>query len=228
MLRTVRRESEPEPPSYQELGRNDRVGRYIATCTQLRAAADGVRMALADASLKGRELSGTVTRQVLYSTQDSLRAFTGDASLCIRLFCYGAAELAEYVPVSSMEPFSLDWFMFAKNFVMENEDSLLRANPIAGRIDELAREKTLSRGWADTAQKAGILALAAYPVRAINKKQVYRPALILLALASQQTAFDDELACQILSDTVSLLEIVIQIGRRDEILERRIATRWKD
>ena len=85
-----------------------------------------------------------------------------------------------------------------------------------GRIEDFKREESLSGQCLTSAQEAGIRALAAYPVRAIDENQVDRPAFVLLALASQETAFADELACQILSETVSLLEVVVQLGWRDE------------
>lgn len=102
-----------------------------------------------------------------------------------------------------------------------HEDTIFQGNPIVGQIDKLVREEELSGQCVTLAQDAGIRALAAYPVRAINKHQADRPAFVLLALASQETAFAEQLACHILSQAVSLLEIVIQIRRRDEIFGLR-------
>ncbi|HUT92598.1 MAG TPA: hypothetical protein VMY37_24105 [Thermoguttaceae bacterium] len=157
----------------------------------------------------------------LDTAQGSLRAFTGDTSLSVDLLCVGDAEVAEWVGVSPVERLSEWWFQFAKIFIFDNEDTLLQPKRIVRQFDQLARERALSGQGVTIAQEAGIRALAAYPVRAISKNQADRPAFVLLALASQETAFSDQLACQILSETVSLLEIVIQIGWRDEIFELR-------
>ncbi|MFH1268436.1 MAG: hypothetical protein ABIK89_22165 [Planctomycetota bacterium] len=220
LLRSLRHEVERDPLSDQELGGGDRVRRYLASCAMLRSAADRVRVALTDASLMGPQLSGPLVQEVLASIEDSLRAFSGDTSLGIDLFGVGGTDVSEWVPLSGLEPLS-DWSQFAKHFVLEHDATLLRGNPIAGQIDELAREGVLSEEYLASAQRVGIHALSANPVRAIDEKHGDRPAFVLLALASQKTAFADELACQILSETVSLLEIVVQTGWRDRRFELR-------
>jgi hypothetical protein len=198
LLRTVRHEVE-----------RDRVGRFLSSCSVLQDAADRVRTALADSGLVGRALSGAATHGILDATQHALRAFSGDAGVQVDLFHFGDTELVEWVSVCPIERLSESWFPFAKIFVFDNEDKLLRAKPIVQQLNELGT----------AAREAGIGAVAAYPVRAIKKRQAERPALVLLAFASQEMAFADELARQILSDAVSLLEIVIRIGWRDEVFE---------
>ena len=200
LLRTVRPEAE-----------RDRVGRFIGSCAHLQAAAGRVRTALVDSELVGRALSGSVTHDILNSTQDSLRTFTRDRSLSVDLFHFGDAEVAKWVSVCPVERLPDSWLQFAKIFVLDNEDTLLRCKPIVRQVSEFNA----------IAQEAGIRALAAYPVRAISENQADRPALFLLALASEQTAFADQLARQILSEAVSLLETVIRIGWRDEVFELR-------
>jgi len=216
LLRTVRREAEREPLSEEGFGQSDRLRRYLSGCEELRSSADRVRKALADRDLMGAQLSSSVIQHVLASTQDALRAFTGDTSLSLDLLGVGETEVSKWVSVSPGERLS-DWFQFAKIFVLEHGDTLLQANPIVGQIEELARGGALPEDHLRFAQEVGIRALAANPVRAIGENQADRPAFVLLALAFQETAFADELACQILLQTVSLLEIAVQVGKRDEI-----------
>lgn len=220
LLRSLHREIERGPRSDQEFGGSDRVRRYLSSCDMLRNAADRVRVALADVSLTGPKLSGPLVQEVLASAENSLRAFSRDTSLGIDLLGVGGSEVSGWVPLSRLEPMS-DWSQFAKHFVWEHDATLLRGNPIAGEIGELACEGILSEEHLAAAQRAGVHALSANPVRAIDEKHGDRPVFVLLALASQETAFADELACQILSDTASLLEIVVQTGWRDRCFEVR-------
>ena len=189
----------------------DRIGLYLSSCAPMQAAADRLRTALADRALVGRTLSGSVTHDILDATQDSLRAFTGDTSLSVDLFHVGDAELGEWVPLSPVERLSDWWLQFAKTFVLQNEDTLFQPRRIVCQFNESVTD----------AREAGILALAAYPVRAMSENSADRPAFVLLALASQRNAFAEELACQMLSQAASLLEIAIQIGRREEIFRLR-------
>jgi len=204
LLRRVRPQVEP-----------DRADRFLSSCASLQAAANRLRMALADRSLMGRALSGSVTQDVLDMAQESLRTFTGDASLSVDLFGIGDPGVSKWVSVSPREPMS-GWFQFAKVFVLEHGDRLLQAKSIVGQVEELARAGTLPEDCLRLAQDVGVRALATNPVRAIGEGDTDRPAFVLLALASQHTAFVDGLACQILSQTAALLGIAVQIGWRDE------------
>jgi hypothetical protein len=216
LLRTVRHEVE-----------RDRGGRFIGGYAHLQAAADRVRTALADSGLSGRALAGSVTRKILDSAQDSLRASTGDTAVSVDLLGVGGAQITQWVSVSP-RGLPLDWRQFGAIVALEHGDALLQAVPIVTPIEQLANTGALAEDEVRFAQDVGIRALAAYPVRAIDENQADRPAFVLLALASQETAFADQRTCQILAECVSLLEIAIQIGWRDEILRLRSSRLQED
>ena len=168
----------------------------------------------------GRNLSVSVIREILGSTEDSLRAFTGDVSLSVDLLGLGDTDVTEWVSALLVN-WDLRWPDLANVLMLDHGDTLRRGGPIVGRIDDLADKMSLSEQCLTLAREADIRALAAHAVRAIDENDADEPAFTLLALASQETAFAGELACQILSETVSLLEIVVQIGWRDDILRLR-------
>jgi len=195
LLPTIRHEAAQERLFSEELGHSRRVDRYLSSRTHLRAAEDRVEMALADEESKGREPSRSVILDILDSTQDSLREFTGDTNLSVDLLSDGETEGDEWDLMSPADRLPNEWFQFARVLVLEHVDTLFQANPVLGRIDKL---RSLSEDCFALAQEAGVHALAAEPVRAFNKKREYRPAIVLLSLASRKTAFDDELAYQLL------------------------------
>lgn len=220
VLCTVRGQLEPERLSGEGLGGDDGIGRHLSSCAHLRDVADRVRTALAGRTLMGRNLSVSVIREILGSTEDSLRAFTGDVSLSVDLLGLGDTDVTEWVSALLVN-WDLRWPDLANVLMLDHGDTLRRGGPIVGRIDDLADKMSLSEQCLTLAREADIRALAAHAVRAIDENDADEPAFTLLALASQETAFAGELACQILSETVSLLEIVVQIGWRDDILRLR-------
>jgi hypothetical protein len=229
LLSTIRPETELEALSNQEFRPRDRVGRYLASCAQLRTAADRVRTALAVQGLEESRLSGPLSEQLVISTENSLREFVGDGNLWVGLFAARNPQMADWLPVPPLARLPEFWTDFAVAFLEECGDALLAGSSIVGQIRQLTRERVFSEQCFTAAERAGIRALAGDPVRAIDENQVDRPAFVLLALASQETAFVDELAREILSDAVSLLEIVVQIGWRDEVSEPRdLGTRAED
>jgi len=105
--------------------------------------------------------------------------------------------------------------------ILFHEYALTKGN-LAGSVEELVNRGDLPESVVRLLHDERIRAIAARRVFAadIPKQRKMRPALVLYALASDSSAFADELTCCILDQSVALLELAIEIGQRDQSLVR--------
>jgi hypothetical protein len=193
----------------------DRLERFVSSCSDLKSALDDVRRTLAQTNFHGARLSDSLVQRVLAATSDAIRRFTGD-KLEVDLF---GIDSGEYRWVSVAVP-PTDFPSVGKFLFSELEDALLRRAPKAGFTEDLANRGVLSAEAVRSLHEEGIRAVAVWPVPAVDNEQTERPALVLLALASNSTAFADSLTNLILEHSASLLGLVIGIGLRDDLRTR--------
>jgi len=210
LLETLRRTAGPHALADEGLAPSDRFQRYLSSCRELWNAADDIRRELGRVrGRKGRKLAGFLATGLLASTEESLRVFTGDASLCVDLFgSHGEARGRR--PVSSESRLPMGWREPARDLADCAFHMLWEQRPNGRQI----RESDLPSELLNAARESGIRSVVASAVRIESEQAAY----ILLALASLHAAFADELALEIMSNAAFLLEIALQAGRRDEIL----------
>jgi hypothetical protein len=208
-------------PSDKVFGADERVGdhlnRALTSYADLSSGMDEIRKTLAQTDLVGARLANSLVQQILTTTRDALRRLTGDQRLALDLFGVGSGEGDKWVSIALPQPvLPDDWLMPAKNFVWEQEDSLLSGRTIVGRVENLATEGILSADDVEALRRVEIRSLSASPVRAMDDQQTEHAALTLLALACNATAFADDLTNQVLENCASLLSLALQIGQRDD------------
>jgi len=200
---------------HSDVSEGDRLIRFVSSCSDLQSALDDVRKTLAQTKFQGARLSDFLVQRVLAATRDALRRFTGDR-LEVDLFGIDSGEI-RWVSVA-LPP--TDFQPVGKLFFSELEDALLTGRRTVAFTEDLVNRGVLPAEAVRTLREEGIHAVAVWPVHAVDDQQTERPALVLLALASDSAAFADSLTNLILEHSASFLGLVIEIGLRDDLRTR--------
>jgi hypothetical protein len=191
-------------------GAGDRLECFVYSFSDFLSALNDIRESLPQTRLVGARLSDHLIQRASEATKDALHRITG-GELSVELFGIGDED---WVPVTSEEQ-----TIFAK--ILFHENMLTGAN-LAGSVEDLVNRGDLPSSVVRLLDDQGVRAVAVWHVHAadIPNKRKMRPALVLCALASDSSAFDDDLTCFILDQGVALLGLAIEIGQRDQILVR--------
>jgi len=201
-----------------DLEKSDRLRRTVNSFADLTAALNYVNGMLAFRELHGASLTNDLVQRVLAATFGALRRFTGP-TLVIELFGVGPSE--EWLSIASTQ--NEIAAAFAKELYSELDESLVTGKNTQGTIWELAKTGFLSAAAAETLKEQGVRSLALLPVRVADQQRTERPAFMLLALASSDGAFDkNDITNRILDFSVSLFELAVAVGRRDDARTRTL------
>ena len=175
---------------------------------------------LAATNLRGRKLINDLVRQFLQAALDKLRRYTPATDFSLDLFGLRPDTAKIWVSVSPLSNAMFeDWQTAAKYLINEDiqTDAVLRGHGFAASTQKLTDRGFLSAGMEQTLREVGVHGMAVWPVYARDDNANLTPALVLLSLTSDSTIFDDDSVTRLLRQTVSLLELGIIIGQREEL-----------
>jgi hypothetical protein len=226
LLRTVRVGTAGAGAVSDAEGRDaDRLRRVVSSWSDVWFAIDDMRKTLPAIPLFGAQLSNFLLQQILGSIRDALRQSTGDGQFSLYLFAIDPGASGTWVSLALPPTVSDDGEFIAKYVAFECGESLLRGGAFAAAAEVLADRDVVSIATVRAASEAGFHAIAAWPVRVVDDQQRDRPALALVGLASHSGVFADEMTRESLRHCVCLLELAIEIGRRDDVLARENRSR---
>ncbi len=195
----------------------DRLERFLSATSDLASTFDDIRKTLAEGGLTAGQLSDSLIPQILGAARDALQKHAPGAEFSLSLFGLRPGEAKTWESVSSRsDALSEDWRTAAKILIEEQEEAVLRGQRFAASTQDLADRGILSAEAAEFLRTVGVCGAAAWPVCAYNAKRKLVPALALLGVTSDPAMFAGDLAKRLLRQAVSLLELGIIIGQRDE------------
>lgn len=201
-----------------------RLERFRSASSHLASTLDNIRRLLAEMNLAGGMLSSFLIQQILQTARDGLQKFAPDTDFSLDLFGLTSDTAKTWVTVSSRSnPSHEDWQVAAKFLFHEEGEALLRGHSFAASIGDLADQGVISADTATNLLDLGVQGTAAWPVNSPNEKGKLLPGLVILGLSSDTTIFADDLVKRLILQSISLLELAIVLGRRDEILVKRLA-----
>jgi hypothetical protein len=202
----------------------DRLERFRSASSDLGSTLDTIRRTLAEMDLADGKFSSFLIRQIQQAARDGLQKYAPRADFSLDLFGLSSDPAKTWVSVSSQsDALREDWHMAATFLFHEHGEAVLRGHWFAASTADLADHGVISADTAENLLRVGVHGAAAWPVYAPNEEGRLFPGLALLGLSSDATIFADDLVKRLVLQSVSLLELVIVIGRRDEILVRRLA-----
>ena len=186
-------------------------------------AFDDLQRTLAESKLEAGKLSVSLIQRILPATHGGLRKYAPDADFYLDLFGLDGGTAGTWVSVVRGEgDHPDDWHQPAKYVFHDRGDSILQHGSFfAGSTKDLADQGVVSAETKQALLESGALGVAAWPIVTLDKKGVRRPGLVLIGLTSDPTVFADDLARRVLRHGVSLLELAIVIGQRDEVFANR-------
>jgi hypothetical protein len=223
LLKSIRPDVLSDPAMAREMENANRMERFRSAASDLASILNTIQRALAEMDLAGGKFTGTLIQQIQQVTREGLKKYAPRTEFSLDVF--GLSDKAEaWVPVSSRsDTLREDWQMAAKFFFYEQGEAVMRGHSFAESTVDLTDHGIISADTAQNLLRVGVRAAAAWPVYAPGEEPTPFPALALLTLSSDAAAFADDLVKRIVLQSVSLLELVIAIGQRDEILVRRLA-----
>jgi hypothetical protein len=224
LLESIRPEAVSDVAFASGTADGGRLARFLSAYSDLEATLDDLQQALAETKLAAGKLSISLIRRVQQAAHDGLRKYAPNADFSVDLFGLGTDTAETWVSVSwrSDTP-PEDWDTAAKVLFEEQGESVLRGHFFATSTQDLADRGVVSSDTAENLLRMGVRGAAAWPIYTLDDEGNRRPGLVLLALTSDHAIFADDLAKRLLRRSVSLLELVIVVGQRDEILARRSA-----
>ncbi len=224
LLRSIRPEILFDAESALGVEKGDRLERFRSASSGLASMFDTIRSILTEMDLAGGKFSSFLIQHILQSTRNGLQGFAPSVDFSLDLIGLSFDTDTMWVSVSSQsDTLREDWQMAVKFVCHEQAGAVLRGHAFAASTGDLANHGIISADTADNLLRLGIHGAAAWPVSAPNEKGKPCPALALLSLSSDATIFTDDLVKRLVLQSISLLELVIAIGQRDEILANRVA-----
>lgn len=212
--------------------KEDRLELFLEARTLLDAALNGLQRTLADTKLTAGRLTVSSIRHIREATIGALRRLTPQARFLLDLCGLREGSDLDWISVlRAPSPVSAspdDW-QFVANFVLsERGDSLLNGCSFIGSTQELVGRGGDSNETAEALVRVGVGGVGAWPVYALDGKRNLSPACAIILLASDPAIFRDGLAQALLRHSISLIELALVIGQRDEILSERSGTGLPD
>ena len=228
MLQSVRFDVLAVTPTAQGAEDSGRWERFCTASSKLGSMLDAIRQTLGASKVVEAEFSDSLIRQIQQAAEDSLREYAPETDFSLGLFGWISAEDEDWVSVWSSSGASReDWLWAGKTVVSEFED-WQQGHSLAGSTTDLADRGIIANDLAENLLRVDAQGVVVRPVRAPNGTGEPLPCLAFVGLTSDVAFFADDLVRRLVEQTISLLEVVIAVGRRDEILLRRLAGRRED
>jgi hypothetical protein len=197
----------------------DRWERSVSAFSALASTLDDMRRMLAETNLVAGELSYSLVRRILQTAHDTFQQYAPNADLSLDLFGLTRDRTQTWVSVPQRSDTVLeDWPVAAKALIQEQEEAVLRGHRFAASTRDLADHGVLSADTAQLLRTVGVQGAVVWPVCDYDDTRNLVPALAFLAMTSDPAIFANDTAKRLIPQTVSLLELTLAIGRRDERL----------
>jgi hypothetical protein len=196
----------------------DRWERFLSASSDLTSTLDNIWRTLAETGLAAKRLSNFLIRRILGTARGGLQKYAPGADFSLSLFVLSPSEAKTWVSAPPSDALSGDWQMAAGFLFAEQQEAMMLGCSFADSTQGLANCGVLSAETAENLLEVGVRGATAWPVYTLNDKGKCLQGLVLLSLTSDPAIFADDLVRRLLRQTVSLLELGIIIGQRDELL----------
>lgn len=193
----------------------DRWERSVSAFSALASTLDDMRRMLAETNLAAGNLSVFLLRRILQTAHDAFQQYAPNADLSLDLFGLTRDRAQTWVsPPIGVE--AENWATALDYFFAEHSEWLLDGHSFAASTRDLADQGIISTEVKENLLNFEVRGLAAMPVYTASEDGSSSPGFILFGLTADPTIFANDLTKRLLRQTVSLLELALAIGQRDE------------